>query len=251
MTRRRRIWSIYSRVFRTYRRYAGSLLIFAVIVFVPLGLLDTLASEVNLDALDLTSGIKIAAVAAAVAALTTTSLLGEVFYSGTVSIYLSHPADEPAPGLGEVARRIKYWRLIAIDVLYVAVVVIGLVFLFVPGALLFVFLGLAGPIVELEGRSVRGAFARSFHLVRHNFWVVFFVLVPLELVGDAIGEMLDELVHSALGHNIFAGWAAESISNIALSPLVAVAAVLLTLDLIAAHERTQAEVEADAAAAPA
>ena len=36
-----------------------------------------------------------------------------------------------------------------------------------------------------------------------------------------------------LGHSLPAIWAAESISNVALTPVYAVAAVLLTLDLIA------------------
>ncbi len=53
---------IYARIGRTYCGWAaGSLLLLAVIVFVPLGLLDALAAEVDIDSLDITSGIKVAA----------------------------------------------------------------------------------------------------------------------------------------------------------------------------------------------
>jgi len=232
VSRGRQLASLYARIVRTYWSWAPSLLLLGLIVFVPLGLLDALAAEVDLDSLDVTSGIKIAALVAAIGALTTTSLLGEVFFSGAVAVSLTNPEGERPPPLRGIARRLRYGRLIAVDVVYVLIVVIGLLLLVVPGVLAFVWLGLAGPVVEIEDRTVRGALARSWHLVRGNFWLVFGVLVPIELVGDAIGEWIAELIHDALGDSLLAGWLAESLSNIAFSPLFAVAAVLLTLELI-------------------
>jgi hypothetical protein len=248
VTRGRKLVSLYARIGRTYWSWAPSLLLLAVVVFVPLGLLDALAAEVDLDSLDLTSGLKIAALVAAVGALTTTSLLGEVFFSGAVAVALTNPEHEREPPLREIAGRLRYGRLIAVDVLYVLIVVIGLLLLFVPGVLAFVWLGLAGPVVEIEDRTVRGALARSWHLVRGNFWTVFAILVPIEIVGDAIGEAIASLVHDALGDSLLAGWLAESLSNIAFSPLFAVAAVLLTLELI--RERDGAGPRLNSAPAP-
>jgi hypothetical protein len=233
VTRRRKLISLYRGIGQTYLRRSPSLIGAAIFVFVPLGLVDALAAEVNLDALDLSSGIKIAALIAAVSAVTATSLLGEVFYSGVVAISLTHPEDEPPPSLLAIARRLNYRRLIAIDLIYVALVLVGMVALVVPGVLFFVWFGLSGPVVEIEERTVRGALGRSWELVRSNFWVVFFVLVPVELVGDSLAEWVVSLVHDWLGDSLFAGWLAESVSNILLSPLFAIAAVLLTLDLIA------------------
>jgi hypothetical protein len=245
VSRRRQVLSLYARTAQAYFHGGRTLLPLAVVIFLPLGLIDAFAAQVDLDSLDVTGGIKILALVAAISALTATSLLGEVFYSGTVALSLGHPEGEPPPSLREVARRLNYRRLIALDVIYVLLVIVGLIFLVVPGALIFVFLGLAGPIVELEGRTVRGAFARSFELVRRSFWVVFFVLVPVEIVGDSIAEALEGLVHTLLGDTFLAGWMAESVSNIVLSPAFAIAAVLLTLDLLAAER------EDDGAARPA
>ncbi len=236
MTRRRKLIAIYRRIAGTYWKQGPSLLLLAVFIFVPLGLVDALAAEVNLDALDLSSGFKVAALLAAVSAVVATSLLGEVFYSGAVAISLTHPAGEKPPSPLEIARRLNYRRLIAIDLIYVALVLIGMIALVVPGVLFFVWFGLSGPVVEIEDRTVRGALGRSFELVRHNFWVVFLVLVPVEIVGDAIGEAIESLVHSTLGETLLAGWLAESISNIFLAPFFAIAAVLLTLDLIVAKD---------------
>lgn len=233
MTRRRKLISIYRAIARTYLRRSPSLLGAAIFVFVPLGLVDALAAEVDLEALDLSSGIKLAALVAAVSAVTATSLLGEVFYSGVVAISLSHPEGERPPSLAAIARRLNYRRLIAIDLIYVAMVLVGMLALIVPGVLLFVWFGLSGPVVEIEQRTIRGALGRSWELVRNNFWVVFFVLVPVEVVGDSLAEGVASLVHGRLGHSLAAGWLAESASNILLSPIFAIAAVLLTLDLIA------------------
>ncbi len=233
MTRRRKLVSVYRRIASTYLRRSPTLVGAAIFVFVPLGLIDALGSEVDLGALDLSSGIKVAALIAAVSALTATSLLGEVFYSGVVAVSLTHPEDERPPTLKAIARRLNYRRLIAIDLIYVALVLIGMVAFVVPGVLFFVWFGLAGPVVEIEERTVRGALGRSWELVRSSFWVVFFVLVPVEVVGDALAEAVVSLVHGWLGHSLVAAWLAESVSNILLSPIFAIAAVLLTIDLIA------------------
>lgn len=244
----RRLGATYVRIFRTYWSWAPAILLLAVVVFVPLGLLDALALEVDVESLDLDSGIKIAALVAAVALVTTTGLLGEVFFAGAVAISLTHPEHDRPPLLSHIARELNYRRLIAVDIAYVAIVLVGLLLFIVPGALAFVFLGLAGPAVELEERTVRGAFARSFQLVRGNFWLVFWVLVPIEIIGDGLSELIVGLVHDLLGDNLWASWLAEAASNAVLSPIFAVAAVLLTVDLI--HRRDGSGPRLNSAPAP-
>lgn len=229
----RRLATIYASIARTYRGWMPSLLALAVAVFVPLGLLDALSLQVDLDSLDLTEGIKVAALMLAVGAVTMTGLLGEIFFSGAIAISLTHPHGERPPRLREIAARIKYGQLIVVDVAFVAIVAIGLLLGVVPGALAFIFLGLAGPIVEIEERSAAAALRRSFQLVRGSFWFVFWVLVPIELFGDAIGGGLAGFVHHQFGDTFLATWLAESLSNAILSPIFAVAAVLLTVELIA------------------
>jgi hypothetical protein len=85
---------------------------------------------------------------------------------------------------------------------------------------------------------VLGALRRSASLVRHDFWLVFLVLAPVELVGDAVAELVGHLVHGILGDSFLAIWLAESASNIVFTPIFALAAVLLTLDLIATKRET-------------
>ena len=236
MSLHRRLVSTYGRIWRTYRGWAPSILLLAAIVFIPLGLLSALTLNVELDALNITNGIKLAALALAVGAVTLTGLLGEVFFSGAIAVSLTHPHGEDPPPLREIARRLNYGRLIAVDLLFVAIVALGLLLAVVPGILAFIWLGLAGPIVELEDRSAIGALRRSLQLVRGNFWLVFGVLAPIEIVGDAVGAGLAALVHTLLGHTLLATWLAESLADAALSPAFAVAAVLLTVELMREKE---------------
>ena len=227
----RELASLYARIGRVYVSWFPTLMLLAALVFLPLGLLGALTAQVEVDALDLDSALKIAALLGAIGAITATSLLGEVFYSGAIAIGLTHPRHQHPPKLREIARRINYRRLIVIDLIYVALVLAGLAALVVPGVLVFIYLGLSGPVVEIEERTVRAALRRSFDLVRGNFWLVFFVLAPIEIVGEALGEFLGERIH-ALSHGFLGDWLAETVSSSVLSPLFAVACVLLTLELI-------------------
>ena len=233
MSFRRRLIATYGRIWRTYWNWAPSILLLALIVFLPLGLLNAMTMNVELDSLNVTNGIKLAAVALAIGVVTATGLLGEVFFSGAIAVSLTHPRGENPPPLREIARRLKYGRLIAVDLLFVAIVAVGLVLGLIPGVLAFVWLALSGPVVEIEERSAVGALMRSLQLVRGNFWLVFLVLAPIEILGDAIGGGLAALVHEIFGHTFVATWLAEALADAALSPIFAVAAVLLAVDLIA------------------
>lgn len=233
-----RLGSTYARIGRTYWAWAPTLILLALIVFLPLGLIDVLTTEADIDNFDFGSSLKVAALIAAFLALIATSLIGEVFYSGAVAIFLTHPENEKPPGLRELASRINYGRLIVVDLVYVALVALGLVVFFVPGLLAFVWFGLAGPVVEIEKRRVRDALGRSVELVRGSFWLVFFVLAPLEIAGDAFGEAVEVVVHSLFGESFVATWLSEAGANTITSPFFAVAVVLLTLDLIAKREGT-------------
>jgi hypothetical protein len=232
----RRLTVSYRSIWRTYRGWAPSILLLALIVFLPLGLLNALTMDVELDSLNVTNGIKLAAVALAIGAVTATGLIGEVFFSGAIAISLTHPRGENPPPLREIARRLNYGRLIAVDLAFVAIVAVGLLLGIVPGILAFVWLALAGPVVEIEDRTTLGALKRSFQLVRGNFWLVFLVLAPIQIAGDAIGSGVAALVHGLLGHTFVASWLAESLADVVFSPIFAVAAVLLTVEMIGQHD---------------
>ena len=242
MSRRAELASIYLRIGRTYLRWAPSLLLLALIVFIPLGLVHAIAGQAEIGSFDVDSLVEIFAAAAAVIVLAVTGLIGEVFYTGAVAISLTHPhKDGKPPTLRETARMVNYGPLIAIDLIYGVAVAVGLVLFFVPGILAFVWLALAAPVVEIEHRGARAALARSVQLVRGKFLLVAAVMIPIEIVGDALTNLATEFAHDLLGETLLSKWLADVLSNLAFTPFFAVAAVLLTVDRI--HEKEGAVVE--------
>ncbi len=228
--------ALYLRIWRTYFAWARTLLPLAFFVFVPLGLIHAIPVEVEATSLNAGSGLIAAGGVVAVAVLVLVGLLGEVFYTGAAAIALTHPHDGKPPSTLEVAHMINYRTLIAIDLIFGVAVALGFVALIVPGVLLFVFLGLAAPVVEIEHRGVRAALGRSVRLVRGHFWLVLAVLVPIEIVSDGLTDLAMAGAHALLGDSLVAGWLADTATNIVFTPFYAVAAVLLTLDLIAAED---------------
>jgi len=236
VSRRAEILSVYARIGRAYVRWAPSLLLLALIVFIPLGLIHAIAIQAEVGSFDLDSVVEIFAAAAAVLMLAATGLIGEVFYTGAVAISLTHPHEGKPPSLRATARMVKYRPLIAIDLIYGAAVAIGLVLFVVPGLLAFVWLALAAPVVEIEHRGVRAALARSMALVRGKFLLIAAVMIPIEVVGDGLTNLATELAHDLLGETFLSKWLADVLSNLAFTPFFAVAAVLLTVDRIREKE---------------
>ncbi len=230
------LFSLYARIWRTYFAWARTLLPLACFVFIPLGLVHAIPVHVGATSLDLDSGAEIAGAGAAVLLLVMTGLLGEIFYTGAVAIALTRPHDGEQPSLREVAASVRYGTLIAVDLIFGVLVAVGSLAFFLPGLLIFVYLSLAAPIVEIEHRGVRAALGRSIRLVRGHFWLVLAVLMPIEIASDGLTDLATAGAHALLGNSLVAEWATDTATNIVLTPFYAVAAVLLTLDLIADRE---------------
>jgi hypothetical protein len=236
MNSRLSLFSLYARIWRTYFAWAGTLLPLACFVFIPLGLIHAIPVHVEATSLSLSSGVEILSAVLAVLLLVMTGLLGEIFYTGAVAIALTHPHEDGQPSLREVAGSVRYGTLIAVDLIFGVLVAVGFIAFFIPGLLVFVYLGLAAPIVEIEHRGVRAALGRSIRLVRGHFWLVLAILIPIEIVSDGLTNLATAGTHALLGDSLIAEWLTDTATNIVLTPFYAVAAVLLTLDLIADKE---------------
>jgi hypothetical protein len=226
---------LYRRILGALRTEWGALLAIAAIVFLPLSLVEALSERgLELEAEELTI-LEIGAVAIAGLVELAGSLLGEVFYAGAVAAILVGSRTGIRRRLSEVARELPYLRLIGVDILYILGVAVGLVLLVVPGVAFFAYFALTAPIVEIERRGIRAAFGRSLALVRGRFWTVVAVLLPVTVAIELITEADQALVAALLGHSLPAEWLATAIVNIALTPIYAVAAVVLTIELIDAR----------------
>jgi hypothetical protein len=225
---------IYVRTARTYWRQGGYLLLLGIAVFVPLGLVDGVADriqEIRIENFNGFTDLGTYALLAAIVVQATTSLIGEIFYSGAVAIALARGEQSEPPALLTIARHLSYGRLIVVDLIVAAGTAIGLLALVVPGLVFLTWFSLAGPIIELEGIPVRAALKRSRQLVRGHFWAVFAVVLPISVVSEILSTASLDWFHGLIHKPILGDWAGEAVTGILLSPLYAVAVVLMTLQL--------------------
>lgn len=223
---------VYRDTLRTYVRRAPQLLLIGAVVFVPLGLLEAVVGRIGPIGSAVDNGFTIAAVLALLLVQVVVGLVGEVFYSGAVANLIALTGEGGRASLPTLAARLAYGRLIAVAVLYDVAVAVGLLAFVVPGVVLFTWLALAAPLVELQGCGVGEAFTRSRRLVRGQFWPVLAVLGPITLASQSLDDAVRALGHDVVGHGLIADWFADAATSIVVYPLYAVAAVLITLQLL-------------------
>ena len=182
--------SILREALATYRRRFARVAGCALALLVPLALLDTAAVYAADRALDelgyVPEGILFFGFLTGVL-----SAVGGVFYSGLIDrVVASDQLGHPEHTIGEVLRTLPYRTLITADVLLVAVTIVGLVLLVVPGVLAFTLFCLVGPLIVGEKLGVRAAFKRSAALVRRHFWLTLtLVSLPLALEQELIAAV--------------------------------------------------------------
>ncbi len=113
------------------------------------------------------------------------SLLGSVFLSGFLCRLLGGPSGHSETSIRRVMRLLPWRRLVGADLLVTLIVVIGAILLIIPGLMAVTYLGIVGPVIEVEHLTVRSALRRSVHLVRGHFWTTaLLVTLPLVLAGE-------------------------------------------------------------------
>jgi hypothetical protein len=207
-----------------------------LIVFVPVGLLTSLEP---LDGFTIEDwdGAATAGVILLIVTLATASLLGGVFYSGVVAAGEERRRHGVHRGLRDVARKLPYRALILADLALVLVITAGFLALIVPGFVFVVWFALIAPVVEIEGRGVRGAFRRSREMVRPHFWRVAGVVFPLIVLEGILEGLGDGLGHGLLGESYLGNLLGSVAANLLVSPLYALTVLALYFEIRAREER--------------
>jgi hypothetical protein len=212
----------------TYRRRFSRVAGCAAALLVPLALFDTLAvftADRELDDLGYVPGW------AVLFGLLTGALsaIGGVFYAGLIDrVVATDREGEPEHTVGEVLRTLPYGRLIAADVLLVAVSIVGLILLVVPGVIAFTLFCLVGPLIVSEQLGVRAAFRRSAALVRGHFWLTL-ALVSVPLVLEH--ELISLVEHMNLEREFLVVFGLHALLALCVVAVVALVQVTLTYEL--------------------
>ena len=221
----RRMWRVFHRRWRT-------LLLAGLILFVPLGLLETIDLSVR-EAVEERGGdgfLDIAEVVGIGALHTVGSIVGEVIFAGVVTavfiVEYGHRAS-----LRQLLGELSLGRLAIADVVFVVVVLLGLVAFIVPGVVFLVWFALLGPVIEVEHLGIRRAFGRSREVVRTRFWLVAAFVIPLTLLDETLSSAAHAVAIALLGETFVGEWAAGTLTELFTSLPLALAAVVLYFEL--------------------
>jgi hypothetical protein len=221
------------RIGEVYVEQARFLLPVAIVLFVPLGLIEAWAEHAfEIEAEDLNAA-EVAGLIGAVVAQVATSSLGEVFYAGVVMSAVSESMEgHRRPPIKRLLRTLPYGGLIVVDILFSLGLAFGVVLLVVPGLIFFARYVLAAPLLELEHAGVRAAFRRSRELARGHKLGLLLLLGGLWLATDLISSLLGEGGASTLGESLTADWAIATLIELLITPVWAVAVCVVTWRLL-------------------
>ena len=226
---------------RVYAEQAGPLLAVAVLLFVPLGLLDALGEHGwELDTDDLSVG-KVIGLMLGIVAQVTTATLGEVFYAGVaMAAVMQSMEGRPRAPLDRVMRNLPYGRLIVVDILFSLGLAVGLALLLIPGLVFFARYILAAPLLEIERYGVADSFRRSRRVARGHALPLLALLGGLWVLTDGLTSLLQDGATGSLGEGLWADWAIAVVTSVAFTPLRAVAACVATWQLLQAERSARA-----------
>jgi hypothetical protein len=210
---------VFERIFQIYRDQFGLLMGSALVLFVPVAIVNGFLYEEG--------GFLASIVASAIAIVATYWYQGMVVEAARD--ILDGRRDHTIGSLFSAARPVVA-TLIGAGILAGIAIAIGLVLLIVPGLYLLTIWAVIVPVIVLERTGVFGAFGRSRELVKGHGWQVFGVLVVLFLAALVlrlvIQVIIDGITDSVVGFII-----AELIVNILVVPLSALAAAVIYFEL--------------------
>jgi hypothetical protein len=212
---------VFERIFSFYASQFSVLIPAAILLFLPVAVLNgLLLTDDGGSILLLVSGI--------LAVIATYWYQGMVVQA-TIDI-LDGRRDQTIGSLfGSAAPFIL--PLLAVGILAGIAIAIGFVLLIVPGLILITIWAVIVPVIVVERAGVFEAFGRSRELVRGNGWQVFGVIVVLFLIVLIVGILL-RAIAGAITDDSFVGYVvADLITNVLIVPLSALAATVVYVEL--------------------
>jgi hypothetical protein len=210
---------VFERIFEIYRDQFTLLIPAALVIFVPVALLNGLI---------LAEGDVLLALAAAAI-----GVIATYWYQGMVveaaRDILDGRRDQTVGSLIGAASPVVGPLIVAGIVAGVAIG-IGLLLLIVPGLILLTIWAVIVPVIVIERRGAFEAFGRSRELVRGHGWQVFSVIVVLFLLQFVVSAASQAILVGLT--DSFAGYAiADLVERLLIAPLSALAASVMFFEL--------------------
>jgi hypothetical protein len=223
----------------TYRRRFARIVVAALVVFAPIDLVVTLATEAAKDVAEkadvLSTVVWLSGTAIGVAGTT----LSLILFAGVIDrIVAVDQLDEDDAPLRDILRGVPTLRLVLAGVLATALIIAGLILLLVPGFILMVLFCVVGPLVVIEDLRVWASMRRSARLV----WPHFFLATIVVLVPTMLEEELTSSLETFRWYDSpFAHLSIDVASTIFIGGLIGVVEVTLAHALIADAKRRRGD----------
>jgi hypothetical protein len=211
---------VFERTFKIYGDQFTLLIPAALVLFIPVALLN---------ALILASGSVLAALLATAVALVAIFWLQGMVVEAARDI-LDGRRDHTIGSLIESATPFIA-PLLGAGVLVAIGVTIGFILLIVPGLILLTIWAVIVPVIVLERAGVMDSFGRSRDIVRGNGWRVFGVIVVLLLLQLVASAVVNSIVGEATDDSYVGYVLADLVVRVLVAPLWALAATVVYLEL--------------------
>lgn len=154
-------------------------------------------------------------------------MIASAVYAGIVVRAVQQGREGRKPTFGELWPTVTPYivPLILTGILVMFAVVVGLIFLIIPGIIIGIHLAVTGPVVVLEDKKYGEAMKRSWAIVKGNAGNVFVVLFVMGLIVGIVGGIMGAIGAGAggvAGQVIF-----RFVADIFLAPLSGVAAAVI------------------------
>ena len=177
---------VFERIFAIYRDQFTLLVPAALVVFVPVAILN--------GVLLASGGVLLALLTVAIGTVATYWFQGMVVEAA--HDIMDGRRDHTVGSLLSSVRPV-FLTLVFTGIVAGIAIAIGFVLLIVPGLFLLTIWALAAPVVVIERKGVMDALDRSRGLVRGHGWQVFAVIVVLLLVNIVLGGVVQAILTAA------------------------------------------------------
>jgi hypothetical protein len=209
---------VFEKIFDVYRQQFAVFVQAALIVFVPIALVQALAVSADSVLLALIGAVL--------------SFVGTFWFQGAVVEAVRDIQDGRRDlSVGDLFRSVRpiLGTLMLVGVLAGLGIAVGLILLIVPGLILLTLWSVVIPVVVIERPGIGASFGRSQDLVRGNGWRVFGVIVVLFLVEIFLNQVLSVILNAT--DSFIGALIASLVTGVLIAPLTGIAATVVYLAL--------------------
>ena len=223
------VWTTFRRVGELYAGRFRYLFAMGIAFGIPIGFVDALTN--GLDGAAGSFAQAAGLLGASLAGLAFVLFAGQL-YEGLAGHLVAEVEHGRSTALSALLRSFPIRRLLLANLLYIGGTVVGVLLLVVPGVFFFTVFAPVATLITLENQGIGASFRRSRDLVRGSFWRVLLLVGTGYVIAAELDLAISSIEVGTVGRGFVADWVVSAFTTALLTPIAAVAVVVVTLRLI-------------------